>query len=283
MNHEVPIQPSPQLRKLQARAGAVQQLLAQFTPRQRLCYYPSSGYGLLWAVMQLDCDVFIFSDKDNHYNSWSKIRADFASHRQALELMGRGSNFVQFRSGQKIGLLLWEDNNLVLDHLHEARLQVHQFVGICDGCCEGGNYECVHERPFIRRLMRVAANGMHYATDHSRPLQKRSIYNGWGMHQSRKFLEHVMLDDFPEPPHWARNHGWYEPLPHEVREARFELQGVLIRPDDHDTSNGLAVLPKGSMNVQQLETLRPFRSLAGRGILAEYRVSVQRYRDELGW
>lgn len=283
MTREALTQPNLWLKERQIRAGAVRQLLTQFTPRQRLCYYPSSGYGLLWAVMQLNCDVFIFSDQDDRYSSWSKICDDFAFHDQALELIRRGSNFVQFRSGQKIGLLLWEDNNLVLDHLHEAKLQVHHFVGICDGCGEGGNYECVHERPFVTRLMRVAANGMHYATDHSRPLQKRSIYNGWGMHQSRKFLEHVMLDDFPEPPHWARNRGWYEPLPYEVPETRFELQGVLIRPDDHDTSDGLAVLPKGSMNVQQLEVLRPFRSLASHGILAEYKVSVHRHRDELDW
>lgn len=39
-------------------------LFSEFPPHQRLCFYPSSGYELLWAVMQLDCDLFVFSDKE---------------------------------------------------------------------------------------------------------------------------------------------------------------------------------------------------------------------------
>lgn len=252
---------------------------AGFPSHQRLCFYPSSGYGLLWAVMQVDCDLFVFSDKDRRFSSWDKIRDDFARHHRPLELVSRGPDYVQFRSGRKTGLLLWEDNNQVLDRLHQAGLQVHHFVGICDGCCEGGNYECVHERPFVRRLMRVAADGMRYSTDHSMPLQGFAPHSGWGMWHSRKFLDQLALRDFPPPPDWGRR--WPELDPHEMPEASFELQGVLIRPDDNPRR--LTVLPKGSMEATQLDALQPFRSMAGRGILAEYRVRLQRDQAELDW
>lgn len=256
-------------------------LFSEFPPHQRLCFYPSSGYELLWAVMQLDCDLFVFSDKERRYSSWQKIRADFARHHRPLELVAHGPDFVQFRSGRKTGLLLWEDNNQVLDRLQQARLQVHHFVGICDGCCEGGNYECVHERPFVRRLMRVAADGMRYSTDHSMPLQGFPSHSGWGMWHSRKFLDHLALRDFPDPPNWGRR--WPEPDPHELPEAVFELQGVLVRPDIHGASHRLEMLPLGRMEPTELEVLRPFRSLAGRGILAEYRVRFEQNRPELDW
>ena len=254
-------------------------LFSEFPPHQRLCFYPSSGYELLWAVMQLDCDLFVFSDKERRYSSWPKIRADFARHHRPLELVAHGSDFVQFRSGRKTGLLLWEDNNQVLDRLQQAKLQVHHFVGICDGCCEGGNYECVHDRPFVRRLMRVADDGMRYSTDHSMPLQGFPPHSGWGMWHSRKFLDHLALRDFPEPQNWGRRYRELDP--HEFPGAVFELQGVLVRPDIHGASHRMEMLPKGSMEPTQLEALKPFRSLAGRGILAEYRVGIERDRSEL--
>lgn len=252
---------------------------AGFPSHQRLCFYPSCGCELLWAVMQLDCDLFVFSDKERRDSSWAKIRDNFARQHRPLELVAHGPDYLQFRSGRKTGMLLWEDNNLALDRLHQAGLQVHHFVGICDGCCEGGNYECVHARPFVRRLMRVAADGMRYTTDHSMPLQGFPPDSGWGMWHSRKFLDQLALRDFPEPPKWGRR--WPEPWPNEVPEASFELQGVLIRPDSN--SRRLAVLPKGSMVATQLDALQPFRSMAGRGILAEYRVRLQRDQAELDW
>lgn len=262
-------------------AQAVQAPFAEFPQHQRLCFYPSSGYSLLWAVMQLDCDLFVFSDKERSNSSWSKIRADFERHHRPLELVARGPDFVQFRSGRKTGVLIWEDNNLVLDRLHQAGLQVHHFVGICDGCCEGGNYECVHDRPFVRRLMRVAADGMRYSTDHSRPLQGFERHDGWGMWHSRTFLDHLALRDFPEPQNWGRRYRELDP--HEFPEAVFELQDVLVRPDIHGSSHRLEMLPKGSMEPTQLEALRPFRSLASQRILAEYRVRFEQNRAELDW
>lgn len=254
---------------------------AGFPAHQRLCYYPSCGWGLLWAVMQLDADLFVFSDKERRHSSWSNIQADFRRHGRPLELVGRGPDFVQFRSAGKTGLLLWEDNNLVLDRLQRAGLKVHHFVGICDGCCEGGNYECVHDLPFVTRLLRVAADGMRYSTDHSRPLQGFQPHDGWGIFHTRKFLEHLALRDFPAP---SRRSQAPRSMPDtgEVPEASFDLQGVLVRPHRDDSLCNLQILPFGS-EPTQLDLLRPFRTLAGRGILAEYRVRVIDRQRELEW
>jgi hypothetical protein len=261
----------------QATPQTVQTPFGQFPPHRRVCFYPSCGYALLWAVMQLDCDLFVFSDKDREFINWEKIKADFEHHHQPLELLIRSPGFLQFRSGRKIGVLLWEDNNLVLDRLRQADLKVHHFVGICDGCCEGGNYECVHERPFVQRLMQVATNGMRYLTDHSMPLQRFGPHSGWEMWDRRKFVNQLSLRDFPAP----SNRGGYspDPLPHVASKASFELLGVLIRPDD--APHHLTVLPKGSIEPTGLDVLKPFRMLAGRGILAEYRVNLHQDQRRL--
>jgi hypothetical protein len=40
---------------------------------RRLCYYPSSGDELLWAVMQLDSDLFVFADADRTRVTWASM------------------------------------------------------------------------------------------------------------------------------------------------------------------------------------------------------------------
>lgn len=250
-------------------------LFTVFPPHQRLCYYPSCGPHLLWAVMQLDADLFVFSDKEYRYSSWPSIKNDFKRHGHQLELIELEPGFVQFRSQGKIAMLFWEDNNIVVERLRQTGLQVHHFVGICDGCCEGGNYECVHERPFMRRLMRVAAWEMRYSTDHSRPLQDFDIHTGRGMFHTRKFLDRVRLDQYPTSKGWWPPSMYPEPDASDVPEALFELQGVLVRPNGYRDIDHYEILPKGDMGPTQLDALRPFRTLRGRGRLAEFRVRLR--------
>jgi hypothetical protein len=110
----------------------------------------------------------------------------------------------------------------------KAGCKVHHFVGICDGCREGGNLECVHERPFVRRLMRIAADEMHYITDHSEPLQGISLKNRHDIGSIDDFVERALLSDFRQPRH--RNFSrepdcdeWSEP------DALFQLVAVYRR------------------------------------------------------
>lgn len=243
-------------------------LFSEFPAHERLCYYPSCGRKLLWAVMQLDADLFVFSDNNRRFSNWAAIESDFLRRNKPIELVVYGKDFVQFRSGTKTGVLLWEDNNLTLNRLHQAQHKAHHFVGICDGCCEGGNHECVHERPFVRRLMRVAADAMLYFTDHSRPLQRESPSLGGGWNARPKYVEHARLDHFPEPPDW-HNPRCAELTDAEPSRVMFELQNLLIRRNN----TGLEILPKAATIPSQLNALRPFRHLAKREILAEYLVT----------
>lgn len=230
----------------------------------RLCFYPSSGYALLWVIMGMDCDLFVFSDKDPDRVNWPLIKADFEKHGKPIELIAQGANHVQFTSGGKTGLLLLEDNNLALGRIRQANAQVHHFIGICDGCCEGGNYECVHESPFVKRLMTVAAQGMRYTTDHSDALQEQ--------HRHRKFVNGMRLSNFPEPVRQRRQPPGSELDWHHRTDAVFELQGVLVDLAMRGEDSNLTMMPKGVYQPTQLEVLMPLRAIGHRGILAEYRV-----------
>lgn len=199
-----------------------------FPAHQRLCFYPSSGSELLWAVMELDADLFVFTDKERRNGNWARIEASFIRNRKPIELLEYGWDYLKFRSGDKTGLLLWEDNNNTIDRLTKAGCKVHHFVGICDGCREGGNLECVHERPFVRRLMRIAADEMHYITDHSEPLQGISLKSVYGAGSIEGFVERALLSDFSQPRHrnFSREpdcYEWSEP------DALFQLVSVYGR------------------------------------------------------
>jgi len=240
---------------------------AGFPAHERLCFYPSCGSKLLWAVMQMDADLFVFTDKDRRYANWDQIEADFVRHRQAVELLDYGWDFIRFRSGDKTGLLLWEDNNDTLDRLQGHGCQVHHFVGICDGCCEGGNRECVHERPFVRRLMRVAADGMRYITDHSRPLQGIPWDLGRGMGGHYDFLWEHSLSHFRSAPSWNRSREddwgeWSGP------DGDFQLVALLT-----DGCRHLECRAPEQRRLTQLRALRPFGRDRSIQTIAEYVVA----------
>jgi hypothetical protein len=236
------------------------------TSHERLCFYPSSGYALLWVIMDMDCDLFVFSDKDTSRVNWPLIKADFDKHGKHIELIAQGANHVQFTSGGKTGLLLQQDNNLALARIRSANAQVHHFVGICDGCCEGGNYECVHESPFVKRLMTVASQGMRYTTDHSDALQEQRRH--------RKFVNRMRLSNFPEPVRQRRQPPGSEVDWHWVPDAVFELQGVLVDIAMQGEDSNFNMMPKGVYQPTQLEVLLPLRAIRHRRILAEFRIRI---------
>lgn len=240
-----------------------------FPLHQRLCLYPSSGFQLLWAVMQLNADLFVFSDRQKELNTWSKIEADFQRHRRPVELLREVADHLLFRSNGKLALYLYEDNNLTLKRLHAAGLLVHHFVGICDGCREGGNYECVHDLGYLRQLTQLAAPEMRYTTDHSELLQWQSSLNAKKKYVSYARLSHFIARGFPCDPRWTLPDAGVQ------QDAEFELSGLLIRPDR--TPDRPEVL-RMSHESNQLDVLRAFRTLAHRGILAEYLVRPERHK-----
>lgn len=152
------------------------------TDRARLCFYPSCGTRSPWVVAGLDADVFVFSDKlprnaRERERFWRDFKQGFASSgmRPILEFATVRTRF--FRLHDKFLFLFFQDNNQALARIHHAGWQISTFVGICDGCAEGGNYECVHDDPFLSKILATAANGMEYITDHSELLATGHAWN----------------------------------------------------------------------------------------------------------
>lgn len=252
-------------------------------PRHReLCYYPSSGVQLLWAVMDLPHDLFVFSDKMTRLDFKAAIEKDFQRAGRALTwLPSPSSDVLCFESGGKQGVLFREDNNVTLRRLSDAGMRVAHFVGICDGCCEGGNHECVHDRPFLSRLLPLCAEGARYTTDHSQNLQDAPPYSTRGI--SHKFRMRVFWGCFVEPPSEFARMG---PDLHEQvnPELRFELAAVLVLPFGHHANakapdGGFVVMEMGRSDAL-LRRLLPFRTLRNRPRLAEFRITHTRAHQE---
>ena len=231
-------------------------------------------------MMDLDCDLFIFSDTFPRRAPWKTIERDFRRHKRPVLLVEESDSHIWFTSGEKAAVLIREDNNRVLERIRQELGEVHHFVGICDGCCEGGNYECVHDRPFLSRLLQLAAKGMKYTTDHSSALERRPYGWGGGVPNHPKFREHLMWGHFPEHPN--RRSGKDE---HELvsQDLVFSLTGVLVAPRR---------VNREALRAQELEIIRfdsrptelrklvPFRTIGHRGILAEYRVDNLRCDED---
>lgn len=230
----------------------------EFSAHRRLCYYPSCNHETPWILMRLDCDLYVMSDKSPAATRWSSFEHHFRKHRLPIEKVADTNDYLHFKSGDKTVWVFREDNRSTLARIAAQGLQIHHFVGICDGCAEGGNQECVHERPFMSHLLPLAADGMQYTTDHSAPLQNINPYT-W----QRKFQEHQYWGNFPEPSDSGRASNSDADLSPDIA---FELQGILYRDGDRQQ-----VLSFGT-HPCELTRLSPFRTMFNRPILAEYRV-----------
>lgn len=73
-----------------------------------------------------------------------------------------------FRESSKIGKVFCvnADNNTLLGMLQKNGIKLNAVVIICDGCREGGNYECCAEMPFFHKLMPLFAGDFLYFSDH---------------------------------------------------------------------------------------------------------------------
>lgn len=224
------------------------------TDHARLCFYPSCGNRSPWVVSGLDADVFVFSDK----SGWNALQRErfchtfqqgFVRHglRPILEFATVRTRF--FRLQDKFMFLFFQDNNQALARIHDAGWQISTFVGICDGCCEGGNYECIHDDPFLSKVLATAADGMEYITDHSNLLTV-----GHGRHP--RFRHHV-----------AHPSGWeftlHSLLFRELQDAQDSYQ-ILRFPERHR-------IPVASSSIS-LGRLLPMRQKYGSSMLAHYRV-----------
>ena len=169
---------------------------------RHLCFYPSCGDRLLSPLLSLNSDVFVLSDyyartPEGRRKFWGRIVREFASHGVPLTLYKATKSVRVAESRGKWLFLFFLDNNKTLERIAETGWQISQFVGLNDGCREGGNYECVHDEPFLGRLLAGMRDGADYFTDHSdvlttpnspRSTRSHALYKSHFLHESGRLL-----------------------------------------------------------------------------------------------
>ena len=171
--------------------------LADLEPR--LLFYPSSGINKQRFFDQ-DYDVFVFVDnvtkwvrnKDLHgerrRNFWNQFKSNLPPD---ITLVGATDLVRVFRLGDQWGFLFFQDNNEVLWRIMKSFNRISAFIGICDGCAEGGNYECVNDAKFFKKVLGLMhPMGMTYLTDHSNVLNNFywENYNRGQENYCKKFI-----------------------------------------------------------------------------------------------
>jgi hypothetical protein len=246
-----------------------------YAPGRQLCFYPSCGNRFLSPLIRLRSDVFVFSDyyprsPAGRRGFWRRIVGDFSRHGVPLKLHKATRSVRVARSGEKWIFLFFMDNNTVLERIAGAGWKIAQFVGFNDGCCEGGNYECVHTQPFLDKLLPVMQDGADYFTDHSETLT------------------------LPNPPLSTRSHALYRNRFVHSSGRRLYLSRILIVRQNEQAPGGQSIVPRpevfepavrtnagrpsawreiGEASALELQKLSPFRTLHQFGIIAHYHVT----------
>jgi|GEM_PF-2839924 len=171
-----------------------------------VCFYPSCGENLR-GLAEMPYELFVLSDYRPHRSLYrlgrvsngvtmealrepqyaAERRRFFASVSYSLGGVLLRASTIRTRVFQKDGkwfVLFFQDNNEAIARIKSAGLKVSCFIGKNDGCNEGGNYECVNEWPFLRKVLRIAADRMVYITDHFR----RATKYGRGWLKSNSYL-----------------------------------------------------------------------------------------------
>lgn len=126
-----------------------------------ILFYPSSGVPKE-NIFSLDYDVFIFSDKD------PKLSYDLnMKDNHSYKLLPNMDKINIFKISDKIGYFCSVDNNNVLKAIEKCSLKISCLVGVNDGCCEGGNGECINRNNWLCLAFNLFPDkGGMYITDH---------------------------------------------------------------------------------------------------------------------
>lgn len=168
---------------------------------KKILFYPSSGR-VWWNISPFDkrirrlvsmgYDAFVFCD---------------------YFPPGEGVNAPDIVTVKEFGgcsfLLLNCDNNIAREIMEDIGLRISCFVGVNDGCGEGGNYECVNDPKWLLKVFRLfdPKKGGRYITDHSKALEKGLMCECKEDNYEkkvRKIKRHVgVLKDTGNDPHLA--------------------------------------------------------------------------------
>ena len=229
--------------------------------------------------MRLEYDVFVFSDcapsdKNQRQRFRQAVQEDARTCGVVCTLYKATVRTRVFRSGGKWGFLFFQDNNEVLTRIANAGYLISGFMGIRDGCTEGGNYECVNEFPFFGKVLSLANSPFSYYTNHSALLTDfvESSVRRHTFFLKRQELEDTSgawefnLDSVLVIPPWRERHsGCYQALQPEDFAVFFPAR---------DGFPGYFSESKGRLKEQvALWEFLPFRTENGEGVIARYRVA----------
>lgn len=151
-------------------------------------FYPSAGHGRgKLDAWEFDADLVIMADKQpDRSDTMDDWFESFGG--DSDQLFASSDNYRIEQREDRYFCFFFEDNNEVFEKIRHAGLPITTFIGINDGCREGGNYECVNSQPWLHKVFkRFPTSGGRYITDHS-PI----IYP----------VNHQHWHPYPPEPHW---------------------------------------------------------------------------------
>ena len=139
----------------------LQQTLHQFAShRLPVCYYPSFGWD--WQTLEkIPERHFIVSDYIRYSELYEQARAAGVER----QYDGDDGSVFGTRDGRTI-VYVQDENPNVLRRIRDLGIRIGTLIGKNDGCCEGGNYECVNDVWFLRDVIATAELPLRYYTDH---------------------------------------------------------------------------------------------------------------------
>ena len=242
--------------------------------KPRLLFYPSSG-SHLGPLLGMDYDVFVFADKspstgEGRRRFYSEVKRNAPN----ITLHASTKRTRVFRFGSKWGFLFFQENNDVLERIKASGNSIACFIGINDGCREGGNYECVNEPKFFSKVLSCAEpDGMTYVTDHTDVLRKKSLYPDVDFFNKRApgfYKEFIWDDKYFRCQSISADFRGYSPSPSDIISEYkiirlvpevYEYQGPSARLTiEHDSIinhlvdlNGVVISPRCKHLIERLK------------------------------
>jgi hypothetical protein len=164
-----------------------EQFMKNCCRHKRILFYPSS-YDEPFGLFLMNFNIFILSDKAIPTGS---LAANFPE----LTLVRSFPEADVYLFEKKLIFMFYADNNRVFALLQKLNLKLSAFVGICDGCSEGGNYECVNSEPWLSKvfahfLFPHPKRSCYYITDHMEveaDVQSIANRHNYQIHEHRSF------------------------------------------------------------------------------------------------
>jgi hypothetical protein len=141
-------------------------------PGTKLLFYPSAGQMDSW-IFDLGYHINVLCDfaPNSHTERTRFFRNFIRNSSRDIHLVAATKQLRVFSIDEsRWGIYLFAENNRVFDEIiRRSGLDISCFVGICDGCGEGGNHECVNSAPFFSKVLSLMPQerAMHVITDHS--------------------------------------------------------------------------------------------------------------------